>query len=165
MTDTVRLPVRPADGPRRGRSTRSSRQRRRRRRLIVTVVVLALLGGVVVGVRAWWKGSVGPLTVRETCTATANGTTEQLDPEQAGNAAIIAAVADKRGLPARAATIAIATAIHRRSLFRGHRDTHVDTLGPQAVDVFYLQEAHAGVLSDQRAADAAHAVRAALSGE
>ena len=43
------------------------------------------------------------------------------------------------------------------------RSAHVDTLGPQAVDVFYLQEASAGVLSDQRAAAAAHAVRAALT--
>jgi [protein-PII] uridylyltransferase len=41
---------------------------------------------------------------------------------------------------------------------------HVDTLGPQAVDVFYVQEAQAGALRDTRAADAAHAVRAALSG-
>jgi len=40
---------------------------------------------------------------------------------------------------------------------------HVDTLGPQAVDVFYVQESQAGVLSDSRAASAAHAVRAALS--
>jgi [protein-PII] uridylyltransferase len=40
---------------------------------------------------------------------------------------------------------------------------HVDTLGPQAVDVFYLQESQAGVLTDERAAGAAHAVRAALS--
>ncbi|WP_395658361.1 [protein-PII] uridylyltransferase [Nocardioides sp.] len=44
------------------------------------------------------------------------------------------------------------------------RSAHVDTLGPQAVDVFYLQEASAGALSETRAADAAHAVRAALSG-
>ncbi|HET6939236.1 MAG TPA: [protein-PII] uridylyltransferase, partial [Nocardioides sp.] len=44
------------------------------------------------------------------------------------------------------------------------RSAHVDTLGPQAVDVFYLQEAAAGVLSDRRAADAAHAVRDALAG-
>jgi len=44
------------------------------------------------------------------------------------------------------------------------RSAHVDTLGPQAVDVFYLQEAAAGVLSDKRAAEAAHAVRAALTG-
>jgi [protein-PII] uridylyltransferase len=40
---------------------------------------------------------------------------------------------------------------------------HVNTLGPQAVDVFYVQESHAGVLSDTRAAEAAHAVRDALS--
>ena len=44
------------------------------------------------------------------------------------------------------------------------RSAHVDTLGPQAVDVFYVQEASAGVLSDQRAAEAAHAVREALAG-
>ena len=44
------------------------------------------------------------------------------------------------------------------------RSAHVDTLGPQAVDVFYLQEAGAGALPDTRAAEAAHAVRAALSG-
>ena len=44
------------------------------------------------------------------------------------------------------------------------RSAHVDTLGPQAVDVFYLQEASAGALGDARAAEAAHAVRAALSG-
>ena len=42
------------------------------------------------------------------------------------------------------------------------RSAHVDTLGPQAVDVFYLQEADAGALSEDRAARAAHAVRAAL---
>ncbi|MGO4258301.1 [protein-PII] uridylyltransferase [Marmoricola sp. RAF53] len=40
---------------------------------------------------------------------------------------------------------------------------HVDTLGPQAVDVFYVQEANAGALGDRRAAEAAHAVRAALT--
>jgi [protein-PII] uridylyltransferase len=45
------------------------------------------------------------------------------------------------------------------------RSAHVDTLGPQAVDVFYLQEASAGALSDTRSAEAAHAVRAALTGE
>ena len=45
------------------------------------------------------------------------------------------------------------------------RSAHVDTLGPQAVDVFYVQEASAGALGDERAAEAAHAVRAALSGD
>ncbi len=39
------------------------------------------------------------------------------------------------------------------------RSAHVDTIGPQALDVFYVQEQDAGALPDQRAADAAHAVR------
>ncbi len=45
------------------------------------------------------------------------------------------------------------------------RSAHVDTLGPQAVDVFYVQESAAGALSDRRAAAAAHAVRRALTAE
>ncbi|WP_051485843.1 [protein-PII] uridylyltransferase [Nocardioides sp. J54] len=44
------------------------------------------------------------------------------------------------------------------------RSAHVSTLGPQAVDVFYVQEASAGALSDTRAAEAAHGVRAAITG-
>lgn len=44
------------------------------------------------------------------------------------------------------------------------RSAHVSTVGPQAVDVFYLQEQGAGRLSDERAAEAAHAVRGALLG-
>lgn len=44
------------------------------------------------------------------------------------------------------------------------RSAHVATLGPQAVDVFYLQEDAAGALGDERAAEAAHAVRGALTG-
>ncbi len=43
------------------------------------------------------------------------------------------------------------------------RSAHIDTLGPQAVDVFYLQESDAGALSEDRGAEAAHAVRAALN--
>ncbi len=42
------------------------------------------------------------------------------------------------------------------------RSAHVTTLGPQALDVFYVQEPGAGALTDDRAADAAHAVRRAL---
>lgn len=43
------------------------------------------------------------------------------------------------------------------------RSAHVSTLGPQAVDVFYLHEEAAGALGDERAAEAAHAVRRALT--
>jgi len=42
------------------------------------------------------------------------------------------------------------------------RSAHVTTVGPQAVDVFYVQEPGAGVLSEERAASAVHAVRRAL---
>ena len=43
------------------------------------------------------------------------------------------------------------------------RSAHVTTVGPQAVDVFYVVEPGAGALRDDRAAEALHAVRAALS--
>ena len=43
------------------------------------------------------------------------------------------------------------------------RSAHVTTLGPQAVDVFYVVEPGAAALGDERAAQAVHAVRAALS--
>jgi [protein-PII] uridylyltransferase len=42
------------------------------------------------------------------------------------------------------------------------RSAHLATFGPQAVDVFYVQEPGGGVLSDERAASAVHAVRATL---
>src|SRR4051794_9706209 len=42
------------------------------------------------------------------------------------------------------------------------RSAHVATLGPQAVDVFYVQEPGGGALSDERAASAAHAIRHTL---
>ncbi|MDF9716901.1 [protein-PII] uridylyltransferase [Nocardioides sp. ChNu-153] len=43
------------------------------------------------------------------------------------------------------------------------RSAHISTLGPQAVDVFYVQEDAAGALSDERAAEAAHALRDVLA--
>ena len=42
------------------------------------------------------------------------------------------------------------------------RSAHVTTLGPQAVDVFYVQEPGGGALSADRAAEASDAVRRAL---
>lgn len=43
------------------------------------------------------------------------------------------------------------------------RSAHVDTLGPQAVDVFYVQESEGVALAADRAAQAAEAIRAALT--
>jgi [protein-PII] uridylyltransferase len=44
------------------------------------------------------------------------------------------------------------------------RSAHVETLGPQAVDVFYVCEPGAGQLSDMRTSEVVEAVRRALSG-
>ncbi|WP_242000215.1 hypothetical protein [Kribbella rubisoli] len=87
--------------------------------------VLSLAVGVGI---AWLGGKqVGSLLPpREQCTATVNGQMVVLDFEQAESAAIIAGTAVRRGLPARAATIALATAYQEsdlRNLAHGDRDS------------------------------------------
>jgi len=116
---TLQLPTRPPSPNGRSGS-------RRRRRPVIFVVIVALVAAAGVGAWAWWNGSVGPVALREHCTAIASHSAAELDPEQAGNAAIIAAVATKRGLPARATSIAIATAIQEsklRNITYGDRDS------------------------------------------
>jgi hypothetical protein len=98
----------------------------RRRKGGGLVLFLCLL--LVAGAAGWvyWHGSVANLPIREHCTATGDGSSVDLDPEQMGNAAIIAGVAVRRGLPGRAATIAIATAIQEsklRNINYGDRDS------------------------------------------
>jgi hypothetical protein len=119
---TLRLPIRPAS------PSKSKKQKRsgRRRRPITFMVIVGLVALTGVGAWAWWNGSVGSVPVREHCTATAAGSAAEVDPDQAGNAAIIASVASKRGLPARAASIGIATAIQEsklRNINYGDRDS------------------------------------------
>ena len=112
------MPLRPAP-------PRPAARRRRSRRLIGWLLVVVLVGGGL-GAWAWWNGSVGSVPVREHCTATAAGTMTQVDPEQAGNAAIIAGVAWDRGLPDRAVVIALATAQQEsglRNIDYGDRDS------------------------------------------
>jgi hypothetical protein len=84
--------------------------------------VLAVAGGAWV----WWRGSIGTLSLRAHCTVTALGRSAEVSPEQAGNAAIIAAVAVNRDLPGRAASIGIATAMQESKLVNlpgGDRDS------------------------------------------
>jgi hypothetical protein len=60
------------------------------------------------------------------CTVRANGDELKLDPDQASNAATIAAVATSRGLPERALTIALATSLQEsalQNLDHGDRDS------------------------------------------
>ncbi|MFL6022304.1 MAG: hypothetical protein ACJ72O_03120 [Marmoricola sp.] len=102
-----------------------ARSRRRRGSGVVSFVFLATLavvGGVIVAV---WRGA-GPLPDPEGCKAVVSGRTVDLAPDQARNAALIAALAVRRGLPARAASIALATAYQEskiRNLAHGDRDS------------------------------------------
>jgi hypothetical protein len=87
-------------------------------------VVLALV--VVAGVGVLMLRGVGPLPDPEGCEAEVEGLTVSLSTEQAENAAIIAAVGVRRGLPARAVSIALATAYQEskiRNLDHGDRDS------------------------------------------
>ncbi|MCW2867106.1 MAG: hypothetical protein JWR20_1294 [Marmoricola sp.] len=93
-----------------------------RLRSLVLLVVLAVV--VTVGV-ATWRGS-GPLPDPEGCSTTLAGHRVDLDPEQARYATLIAALGVRRGLPARAVSIALATAYQEskiRNLTHGDRDS------------------------------------------
>jgi hypothetical protein len=84
---------------------------------------VALVGAVVFAL--FWYG-VGPIPDREGCIATVDGESVRVDPEQGDNAAVIAGIAVRRGLPARAVSIALATAYQEsdiRNLDHGDRDS------------------------------------------
>lgn len=91
----------------------------------------AVAGGLVLAVAAGggyaaWHQGLGPLPDPESCSATAAGHSVSLTLEQAQNASVVAAVAERRGLPARAITIAVATAYQEsklRNLEGGDRDS------------------------------------------
>jgi len=92
------------------------------RRALTGLAVLAVVGGVGVAVI---RGA-GPLPDPEGCTATVNGHTVVVSTEQAENAALIAAIGVRRGLPARAVSIALATAYQESKISNiehGDRDS------------------------------------------
>ena len=94
-------------------------------RTSAAVVVLAAIG-IVAAVGYGVLNHVTPFLRSEECTATVSDRTVTLDLEQAENAALIAAVAVSRGMPARAATIALATAYQESKLYNlegGDRDS------------------------------------------
>ncbi|GIG19572.1 hypothetical protein Cch01nite_02960 [Cellulomonas chitinilytica] len=86
------------------------------------LVVLAAAVGVVVTVLRQHDAT----PVAERCAADVDGTRWFLDPDQSDNAALVAAVGVRRTLPARAVTIALATALQEsklRNLPGGDRDS------------------------------------------
>jgi hypothetical protein len=91
-------------------------------RHLLFLVVIAVV--VAVGV-AMWRGS-GPLPDPEGCSAKLAGHQVDLTTEQAENATLISAIGVSRGLPARAVSIALATAYQEskiRNLTSGDRDS------------------------------------------
>jgi hypothetical protein len=94
-----------------------------RRRLLALGVVAGLFGGGFYAA-THLLGGVGPTL----CEATSGSTQFALDVDQTGNAALISAVAEKRGLPARAVTIALATALQESKL-RNIEHGDLDSVG------------------------------------
>jgi hypothetical protein len=92
----------------------------------VRLLVLVVVAAVLVGAGVLWRLGVGPLPDPEGCSAQVGGMTVDLSTEQAENASLIAAVGVRRGLPARAVSIALATAYQEsklRNLDHGDRDS------------------------------------------
>ncbi|MGI9157904.1 MAG: hypothetical protein ACR2FG_14935 [Marmoricola sp.] len=93
-----------------------------RTRILVFLVVLVVVAGAGV---ALYRG-VGPLPARQRCTARVGAVTVQLSPDQARYATLISAIGVSRGLPARAVSIALATAFQESkldNLDHGDRDS------------------------------------------
>lgn len=93
-----------------------------RTRGIFFLAVLAVVAGVGVAV---WRGT-GPLPNPVGCEANVAGRSVQVADDQGQNAALIAAIGVRRGLPARAVSIALATAYQEskiRNLDYGDRDS------------------------------------------
>lgn len=96
-----------------------------RRRALAGLALLGALGTATAGVVVVLRSLDAPQVVPR-CAAELDGTSWYLDPEQADNAALVALTAVRRGLPARAATIGLATALQEsglRNLDHGDRDS------------------------------------------
>lgn len=87
-------------------------------------MVLAVAAGVAV---AAWRGA-GPLADPAGCSADVAHLSVGLDPDQAKNASLIAAIGIQRGLPARAVSIALAAA-YQESKIRNLDYGDLDSLG------------------------------------
>lgn len=90
------------------------------------LLVLGVIAVVFAGVGVLSRQAPSLIPGREFCSATVGDQTVEIDLEQAENASLIAAVAVRRGLPPRAASIALATAYQEsdiRNIDYGDRDS------------------------------------------
>jgi len=98
--------------------------KRRRRVLLILGVALVVAAATGLTVGRWLRS--GAVAAPDTCVITALGRSVGLEPQQVTNAATIAAVGGRRGLPAHAVTVALAAALQEsklRNLPYGDRDS------------------------------------------
>ena len=92
----------------------------------VTIGAVVAAGAAATAFVVLDRGGVPSILDTTGCTAEVDGHTVDIDLEQAENAALITAVSVQRGLPARAASIALATAYQESKLYNidyGDRDS------------------------------------------
>ena len=106
-------------------------RRRGLRRLAVLVLTLALVAGGIYSAVFFLQRS--ETFVSERCRAVIGERTSELAPDQAVHASLITAVAVQRGLPPRAASIALATAMQESKL---RNVDHGDQAGPDSRGLF-----------------------------
>ena len=80
------------------------------------VVLIALIAAIATWIGRWGSRTPEPLLPPQGCMVTVEGFTSYLTWEQSGNAAIIVGESIRRGLPPRAATIALVTAYQESDL-------------------------------------------------
>lgn len=97
------------------------------RRIAVAFLVIVVAGAAIAAGLIWWaSGDRRPFAPEEECVGTADGQRVEIDLEQARHTSTIAAIATQRGLPARAVSIALATAYQESDLYNidyGDRDS------------------------------------------
>ncbi|MDP9885754.1 hypothetical protein J2W21_003278 [Sinomonas atrocyanea] len=104
---------------------------RRVRRALTVLVALALAGVGIYITSLVLNRNDKPIV--EGCTAPLGDSQQQLATDQAANASLIAAISVRRGLPPRAATIAIATALQESKL---RNLSYGDRAGPDSRGLF-----------------------------
>ena len=107
-------------------NTQGHRSPRRARGLLKGLVALLLCAAFVAGIGILFDRTIRPVLSPDECVASYEDMQVRLSLEQGRNAALIAAIAVERELPARAVTIALATAFQEsklRNIAYGDRDS------------------------------------------
>ena len=94
------------------------------------VLAVVLMVGLAVGAFLWLRsrGLTSPVPGQQRCVATASGNSVTLDLEQAHYASIVVGMSVKRGLPPRAASIAMAT-VYQETGIRNLNYGDLDSVG------------------------------------